>query len=67
MARECTPHDVADSNSFSPLPADDAYISAGFQNDVRMSYCASVVADVIDAGSPTQAPTDFIGRCKVRV
>ncbi|RSH89479.1 hypothetical protein EHS25_002028 [Saitozyma podzolica] len=50
--------------SFSPLPAADEYISAGFQNDVRMSYCANVVADVIDAGLPTQTQTDFIARCK---
>jgi hypothetical protein len=49
------------------LPADDGYISAGFQNDVRMSYCASVVADVIAAGLPTQTQTEFIARCKVRV
>jgi geranylgeranyl transferase type-1 subunit beta len=57
-----------DDGSFSPLASDDCYISAGFQNDVRMTYCASVTSSVIGGVfNDVDSVARFVARCQVRL
>lgn len=51
-------------NSFSPLPRSDTYAAAGFQNDMRMSYCASVVSDVARGGIDRASSVRYIKQCR---
>ncbi|WWD05999.1 hypothetical protein V865_004084 [Kwoniella europaea PYCC6329] len=56
----------ANDGSFSPVPGDDIYPNEGFQSDVRISYCASVISDIIGdfSGIDIDLAKSFIGRCK---
>jgi hypothetical protein len=51
--------------SFAPVPP--AWMEGGgFQNDVRMTYCASVVVSIIrDRSVDLDVAMDFVGRCRV--
>ncbi|WVW81641.1 hypothetical protein I302_103636 [Kwoniella bestiolae CBS 10118] len=56
----------AKDGSFSPVPGDEVYPNEGFQSDVRISYCTSVISDIIGdfSGMDVDKSTEFIERCK---
>ncbi|OCF33186.1 geranylgeranyl transferase type-1 subunit beta [Kwoniella heveanensis BCC8398] len=57
----------AKDGSFSPTPGDDhVYPNEGFQSDVRMVYCASVISHIIRdfSGMNVNATERFLERCK---
>ncbi|WVR03318.1 hypothetical protein IAU60_000309 [Kwoniella sp. DSM 27419] len=56
----------APDGSFSPLPGTEVYPAQGFQSDVRMVYCASVISDIIKdfRGIGVGATKGFIDRCR---
>ena len=53
--------------SFSPVPLDPDY-GGHFQNDLRMTYCASVVSSIIDepSGIDVESARTMIENCRVR-
>ncbi|WVQ93900.1 hypothetical protein IAU59_000978 [Kwoniella sp. CBS 9459] len=57
----------AKDGSFLPTPGDDkVYPNEGFQSDVRMVYCASVISHIIRdfSGIDVDATELFLNRCK---
>lgn len=55
------------NNRFSPLPRQSNATDTDFQSDLRMSYCALVVLDIIGDMSSIdrQSCVGFINRCRV--
>ncbi|WWC57956.1 uncharacterized protein I303_100491 [Kwoniella dejecticola CBS 10117] len=56
----------AKDGSFSPTPGDEVYPNEGFQSDVRMVYCATVVSDIIRdfSGIDVESTKQFILNCQ---
>ncbi|WRT63512.1 uncharacterized protein IL334_000417 [Kwoniella shivajii] len=56
----------AEDGSFSPIPGDNVYPNEGFQSDVRMVYCASVISDIIAdvSGINMDRSKVFVHSCK---
>lgn len=61
----CELNRQSDEGRFSPVPP-EWMEDGGFQNDVRMTYCASVVMSVIERYEVgLEKAMDFIKRCQV--
>ncbi|WWC66975.1 uncharacterized protein I206_100882 [Kwoniella pini CBS 10737] len=52
--------------SFSPTPGDEVYPNEGFQSDVRMVYCATVISHMIQdfSGINVGLTKQFISNCQ---